>query len=314
MIIVQLAGGLGNQMQQYALYRRFLSLGAEAELDASWFLDPSRQEKVLARRTFELERFIGLPMSFCTEEERERLTGTGSLFSRAVRKLHLKPSGIYAESEMYSEDLLSLRDAYLTGYFACEKYYAAILPDLRRDFVFPEASDAGGRRKNEEIRCRMKAEKEQGIIPVSIHLRRGDYLDPANSSLLGGICTDDYYRGAVEAVKQQTRSAEGYHFYIFSDDPAYAESLHFGSDGDKNTAIGFNSGEDAMLDIQLMSCCSANICANSTFSFWGARLNAQADRIAIRPSIHKNTQTFEPERMHDLWKGWLFVDRSGNIV
>lgn len=50
MIIVQLAGGLGNQMQQYALYRRFLSLGTEAELDASWFLDLSRQGKGICQK------------------------------------------------------------------------------------------------------------------------------------------------------------------------------------------------------------------------------------------------------------------------
>ena len=54
MIIVEVMGGLGNQMQQYALYRKLESLGKDARLDVSWFLDQERQTKVLASRKLEL--------------------------------------------------------------------------------------------------------------------------------------------------------------------------------------------------------------------------------------------------------------------
>lgn len=37
MIIIQVAGGLGNQLQQYALYRKLVRLGKEVRLDISWF-------------------------------------------------------------------------------------------------------------------------------------------------------------------------------------------------------------------------------------------------------------------------------------
>ena len=43
MIIVEVMGGLGNQMQQYALYRKLESLGKDARLDVSWFLDKELQ-------------------------------------------------------------------------------------------------------------------------------------------------------------------------------------------------------------------------------------------------------------------------------
>ena len=49
MIIIQIAGGLGNQMQQYALYRKLLSLGKEVKLDISWFSEEV-QKKMLAPR------------------------------------------------------------------------------------------------------------------------------------------------------------------------------------------------------------------------------------------------------------------------
>ncbi len=65
--------------------------------------------------------------------------------------------------------------------------------------------------------------------------------------------------------------------------------------------------------MQLMSFCKHNICANSTFSFWGARLNPNDGKVMIRPAVHKNSQVFEPERMYELWQGWTFIDRAGEI-
>jgi hypothetical protein len=47
MIIVKIAGGLGNQMQQYSLYRKLLGMGKDVKLDLSWFA-PEIQEKMLA--------------------------------------------------------------------------------------------------------------------------------------------------------------------------------------------------------------------------------------------------------------------------
>lgn len=55
---------------------------------------------------------------------------------------------------------------------------------------------------------------------VSIHIRRGDYLDAQNAEMFGGICTDAYYEAAISYIKEQTPDA---HFYVFSDDSAYAK-------------------------------------------------------------------------------------------
>ena len=37
MVIIELMGGLGNQLQQYALYRKLVRMGKKARLDTSWF-------------------------------------------------------------------------------------------------------------------------------------------------------------------------------------------------------------------------------------------------------------------------------------
>ncbi len=71
MIIVEVMGGLGNQMQQYALYRKLESLGKDARLDVSWFLDKERQTKVLASRKLELSWLENLPVKYCTQEEKK---------------------------------------------------------------------------------------------------------------------------------------------------------------------------------------------------------------------------------------------------
>ena len=57
MIIVKIMGGLGNQLQQYAFYRKLESLGRDVRLDVSWFERPGEQEAVLAKRTMELNCF-----------------------------------------------------------------------------------------------------------------------------------------------------------------------------------------------------------------------------------------------------------------
>ena len=74
MIIVRVMGGLGNQLQQYALYRKFQSLGAEAKLDLSWFSKESQAEAA-APRKFALSDFAGLPLETASGEEVRALLG-----------------------------------------------------------------------------------------------------------------------------------------------------------------------------------------------------------------------------------------------
>ena len=46
MIIVEMSGGLGNQMFQYALYKSMLSKGIEATIDKSIYRDIDHKESV----------------------------------------------------------------------------------------------------------------------------------------------------------------------------------------------------------------------------------------------------------------------------
>ena len=386
MIIIRVAGGLGNQMQQYALYRKLQSLGKEVKLDLSWF-DRSVQETMLAPRALELRRFIDLPLEVADKKEVARLTGGQGLGGRIARKLGLART--FEESRMYHPEIFSMDDVYLMGYFACNKYYADILPALREAFIFPPAADAAGdnRRSGQsagsgdaakpeqtapqsqtprirqdgadrqstenESATRKSAEQETAenerptrktapldstrqernarimremeapeVFSVAIHIRRGDYLDSANADILGGICTPAYYEGAVrflaelESVERIGSAADAcrLHFYVFSDDPDFARAQSYGTGKEPVTVCDWNTGEDNMLDMQLMSHCRALIAANSTFSFWGGRLNGRRDKILIRPLYHRNNQKPDPALMQELWEGWTLIDRDGRKV
>ena len=200
---------------------------------------------------------------------------------------------------MYHPEIFSFENKYLEGHWACEKYYHDILPLLREKIRFPKSQNP------ENARAAERMERENS---VSVHIRRGDYLDPENAGMFGGICTDEYYETAMNQVREQLPDAR---FYMFSDDPAYLKK-HFR--GTEYTIVDWNHGADSFYDCWLMSHCRANICANSTFSFWGARLNPRTDKLMIRPAKHKNSQTIDPERMHALWEDWVLVDETGRVL
>lgn len=298
MIIVQVAGGLGNQLQQYALYRKFVRLGKEARLDISWFSDEV-QKNMLAKRELELDYFDRLVYETSSSDEKEKLIGSEGLAGKLRRKLFPGSVKWFHESKMYHPELLDMDDMYISGYFACEKYYGDILYDLREKIQFPLSTDPENHRLAEEM-----SECES----VSVHVRRGDYLDKENREMFGNICTEAYYEGALEFMRER---CEKPHFYIFSDDLDYVKENFT---GEEYTIVDVNHGKDSYFDMWLMSRCKHNICANSTFSFWGARLNSYEDKIMVRPTIHKNSQVFVKEEMEELWQGWNFVSPSGKVL
>jgi len=80
------------------------------------------------------------------------------------------------------------------------------------------------------------------------------------------------------------------------------------------TVCDWNKDDESLLDMDLMSHCQWNIAANSTFSFWGGRLNPRADAVRIRPLRHRNNQIPEAAVMKELWEGWTLIDLDGKVV
>ena len=308
MIIIRVMGGLGNQLQQYALYKKLEAVGEDVRLDISWFSNMPEQQPGLTSRKLELDYLEGIEYRAASEEEIRSVLGRlWEEPERFIRKLKrtVYPAGnpAFMESDMYHKNIFSYRTKYLVGYWACEKYYADILGDLRRAIRFPKSENDTLQQKNEDMIKQMEQTDS-----VSLHIRRGDYLDDINKALFGNICKDTYYESAISYIKERFPNAK---FYLFSDDIPYARE-HY--QGEEFQIVDWNQGKDSFYDIMLMSHCRHNICANSTFSFWGARLNAHEGKIMIRPSIHKNTQICIPEQMKELWAGWTLITPQGKVL
>ncbi len=309
MLIIQIAGGLGNQMQQYAVYQKFLAMGKEVKLDLSWF-DPEVQKNMLAPREFELPLFKNVTYEECTNEERDYFLKRCILkkaSGKVAKTLGIRDTEnpkVFSESRMYHEELFDLEDRYITGYFACQKYYSDIMDTLREKFEFPAHPDELLHARNMAL-----AEKMEKEPSVSVHIRRGDYLDPPNFAILGNIATTEYYDCAMNYFRAKEPDV---HFYIFTSDHEYAREKF--SDESRYTIVDWNTGKNSVQDLMLMSHCKGNICANSTFSFWGARLNKRPDRVVIRTYKMRNNQPVQPDIMHDYWKDWILMDEKGSIV
>ena len=302
MIIVQIAGGLGNQMQQYAMARKLIKLGKEVRLDLSWF-NKENQKGLLAPRAFELAYFTNLPYLECTEADRARFI-YDSKIQKIIGKIMPSKAKVFHETKMYHPEIFDFDDKYLQGFFLCQKYYDDIIPELQQLFRFPNHIYTEQQIKNADIITEMEERPS-----VSVHIRRGDYLDPQNAELFGNIATDEYYEAAMKYFIDKNSDT---HFYIFTNDSSFARQKYY--DTDRYTIVDWNTGKYSLLDIELMSHCWGNICANSTFSFWGARLNSREDHIAVRTFKMRNNQEVTADIMHEYWPSWILIDENGKII
>ena len=124
---------------------------------------------------------------------------------------------------------------------------------------------------------------------VGVHIRRGDYIVMLTKSTSKKWCILDmnYYRKAFNEFKDMDVT-----FVFFSEDSESKEWIH------KNLITMVKnhviiSNESGPVDLCLMSMCDHNIIANSTFSFWGAYLNKNKDKIVIVPSVWKKGDNME---------------------
>lgn len=301
MIIIRLQGGLGNQLYEYAIYKRFEQLGKEVYLDNTDYTDRAKFRDI---RELELEYFDSLTYQLCSVKQRGKLVDDSrSFFARVRRKLFGPYSKIVRETGDYMPEIFEKEDVYLIGWWNCEKYYKDMIPFLQENIVFPEKYNDKTRQLLWELSGRNNT--------VSIHIRLGDYVTKA--STYGNICTADYYQAAISYITERTDNPA---FYLFSDDPAGAMRMLQDISpvaAASCTVVDWNTGGDSMYDMLIQSRCTHNICANSTFSMWGARLNQYPDKIMVRSLKHDNNQHFTPEHMMDTWANWLLIDEKGCI-
>lgn len=298
MLIIRVMGGLGNQLFQYALYELLLQKGKEVCLDISHY---SEEEGKGDKRPLDLTLFSGIKFGVCAEKEKFKyLDEKNTFWAKVRRKFFFSYRHVIDEDKQYMPEIFDLQKGYLEGYWNSERYSGQIEKFLWNRLCFPEPK---------EEKTRLLAQKIQQENSVSIHVRRGDYLKPENIDLFGGICTEEYYINAVRIMREQIEDPV---FYVFCEDTEYIRKH---SKNANICIVDWNTGRNSIYDMYLMSLCRGNICANSTFSVWAAKLNRRSDRVRIRPERLDNLVVQEQAEVDALKENqWILIDSMGKEI
>ena len=260
MIISQIQGGLGNQMFQYAIGRHLSCIHqTKLILDLSYY-DKKRY------REFLLDNFrTKIFKVYQTRKERNR-----GLFINKIKSLILSNNLMEIDERNLKNGEFNFSVSnyyYLKGYWQSQENFIESSELIKKDFRLKSS------RKIKNSRWYKKINNKNS---VSIHVRRGDYVSDEVTNSFHGIIGLEFYKAAMKLIRKKIDSPV---FFIFSDDIEWCQKNFKLRDG-----LNFvdEKWED-FYDLKLMSLCSHNIIANSTFSWWAAWLNSNSSKIIICP-------------------------------
>lgn len=262
MVIVKIIGGLGNQMFQYSYAKALQQKGYAVKIDISAF------ETYKLHGGYGLDKYT-IDLDVASQNEIGKFNAVG-LISKIRNKLHIMNSKVVRESNLlFDEKYLNIEDdKYIDGYFQTEKYFSNIRDVILKQFTLIEEI----LNYSKDIKNKICNEK----VSVSLHIRRGDYLSSINSNI-HGVCDLEYYKKAISLLNERLGETR---YFIFSDDIAWVkENLKM----DNGFYIDSKEKRIPHEDMYLMSLCDHNIIANSSFSWWGAWLNKNNEKIVIAP-------------------------------
>ena len=267
MIVMRLKGGLGNQLFQYAL-GRYLSYSKNTTLSldtSSYHIDRLR---VYRLDCFEITASASDRLPFFATDGRLKHFNT---ILQTLKGLFSQPFQIIKESAFpFDASVLACSDqAYLDGFWQSEQYFAPIADLIRHDLrlknPLPPALQA-------------LADQIQATNAIAVHVRRGDYVSNPITTAYHGVCSVDWYENAAKLMLQRVDNPT---FFVFSDDYVWVrENIAFDA---PTVFIPPSPDGQECNDLHVMSLCQHHIIANSSFSWWGAWLNANPHKIVIAP-------------------------------
>jgi hypothetical protein len=283
MIISNIIGGLGNQMFQYAAGRA-ISIKNKTTLR----MDISAFDSYKLRNWADFDQIFNCKVELADESDIRNVLGWSSpkvlqsLLSRKHLKLLRKKEFFVEPHFEYWNGINGLKDnGYLLGYWQSERYFLDCATQIREDLTFRNPLTGKNKITGDNI---------SAVNSVSIHVRRGDYISDAKANSVYEACSIDYYRDAINYFECRTINPI---FFIFSDDINWAKSnLPINS---PHFYVDHNDSSTSYIDMHLMSKCKNNIIANSSFSWWGAWLNSNIDKVIVAPSkwFRKNNNTID---------------------
>lgn len=255
MIVTRLAGGLGNQLFQYAIAKALsLKLNTVMVMDASYY-------QLNRSRNMELGKFNIKDPRF------EMVIPAQNLI------LYKEPHFHYDENYQTLES----PNVYLVGFWQSEKYFKHIKSVLLNELQIKSSLVSSLEIKSFEL---------QNEESVSVHIRRGDYKSSRHANSHGFLSLQ-YYYSAMELLAAKRNNLK---FYFFSDEIEWVQNnvkIDY-----PHEFLSNHLSKSNIEDFFLMNSCKHNIIANSTFSWWAAWLKNSQEQIVIAPNQWVNGKEF----------------------
>lgn len=268
--VVRLKGGLGNQLFQYAAGRSVAHrLGLDLFLDTTLLDSPGPS---ITPWKYGLTPFnVAAKVLSHAESRKVGVPRSRAMTWLARRGLPLSTKRYVFERSFSFDPVLRqcVGPMILEGYWQSEKYFLDV-----RDMLLSELAPA----ESEEFAS--AAAVVQNPSTVSVHVRRGDYVSNPAAAAVHGVCDFDYYRRAFDLIESKVSNPQ---YVVFSDDLAWVREneAQFGRPLQHASDLANLAAHQELL---LMSRCSHNVIANSSFSWWGAWLNRNPAATVVAPA------------------------------
>jgi hypothetical protein len=273
-------------MFQYAYALSLKNRGYNVKIDISQF------ETYKLHGGYQLDKYkLELPVATNDEiSQFAKMTLSDKLLKLFFR---IKNKKILKEKTLtYSKNLLTPTDnVHIFGYFQCEKYFKDINDNILNSFLINEDVSSF----TMQIKDKILTSKNS----VSLHVRRGDYVNNQKANEVHGTCTLEYYRKSIDFFRKKYPELT---FFIFSDDIQWVKD---NLEVEGSIFVDCNEPRIPHEDIYLMSLCKDNIIANSSFSWWGAWLNNNKDKNIIAPKSWFADKKKQKESQTIVAESWI---------
>jgi hypothetical protein len=290
--VVRMSAGLANRMLQYAYALYLEKRGNDVYVDNNYKPTEWKMEEIDWERIFPHAPLRQAPKSLIF-----RYGGCYTWLDKIRRHYLPFTSKVWMQTntaKVPTEAELE-KHAYFIGVYQDARIADFVKEEALKSFRFAPFETGS---QNALLEEKMKSENS-----VAIHFRKGeDYMKKQG---FHNTCTIEYYEEAIKLIKSKVENPV---FYVFTDNPKWVKEHLKGIEYtlvEGNPPIGWGNH----FDMQLMSCCKHNIIANSTYSWWGAFLNPNPNKIVIDPKYWFNPELPRYKNMENntVCKGWIVL-------
>jgi len=270
LVTVKILGGLGNQLFEYA-FGRAHSLRKNTDLCLDYYYQTMRTDFDGVNLT-RITDIFDLPVKLYVGKKRRKVVKQYGLnyfdylfFAVYKRTRCFITEDNYADS---LEKIVKSKNIYVDGYWQSEQYFANINDIVRDDLRFKIEKDVSS------LEVYKKITQSNSI---GIHIRGKDYINHPWYEALA----IKYY---IDGINFISKTNPDFKVFIFTDDIEHVcKNLKELLSYSEIVKVNSNFNSDAV-DLLLMSKCRHNIICNSSFSWWGAWLNNNSNKIVVAPS------------------------------